>query len=112
MTTPDSAQARTTEPTACGGVSVNAGKIIGHRTTLDEFAGSLAVMVESSVTNNTGLAGSYDLSLTWTPDQARNSDDTGPSLFTALEEQLGLKLQAGRGPVDVLVVDSVDKQPE
>jgi uncharacterized protein (TIGR03435 family) len=112
MTTPDSAQTRTSEPTPCGGESVNAGKIIGHRTTLDEFAGNLAIMVDTSVTNNTGLRGSYDLSLTWSPDQARNSDDTGPSLFTALEEQLGLKLQAGRGTVDVLVVDSADKQPE
>jgi uncharacterized protein (TIGR03435 family) len=113
MTTPDSVPAAPSGPdapkTPCGGVSVNAGKITGHRTNMEEFAGSLAVMVERSVLNRTGLSGSYDLTLTWTPDQARTADDDGPSLFAALEEQLGLKLEAGKGPVELLIVDSAVK---
>jgi uncharacterized protein (TIGR03435 family) len=112
MTTPDSAQARSGETTACGGESVTAGNIVGHRTTLDELATNLAIMVERLVINKTGLEGSYDLTLTWTPDKVRGTDDNGPSLFTAVEEQLGLKLEAGRGPVEVLVVDSAEKPSE
>jgi uncharacterized protein (TIGR03435 family) len=112
MTTPNPAQARSTEPTACGGESVTAGNIVGHRTTLDELATNLAIMVERLVINKTGLEGSYDLTLTWTPDQVRGTDDNGLSLFTAVKEQLGLKLEAGRGPVDVLVVDSAQKPSE
>jgi uncharacterized protein (TIGR03435 family) len=71
------------------------------------------------VVDRTGLTGTYDLDLTWTPDQPpseRNAipmptapiDPNGPSLFTALQEQLGLKLESARGPVPVLMIDSVD----
>jgi uncharacterized protein (TIGR03435 family) len=95
--------------TPCGGETVNAGRIVGHRTNMDELAANLAAMAGRSVLNRTGLSGSYDLTLTWTPDQDRARDDSGPSLFTALEEQLGLKLEAGKGPVDVLVIDGAER---
>lgn len=62
------------------------------------------------------LAGAFDLDLEWTPDQRRPEVPqqsqivpNGPSLFTALQEQLGLKLEPTRGPVDVLVIDSVSR---
>jgi uncharacterized protein (TIGR03435 family) len=103
---PDQAPA---DRTPCGGESVNAGKITGHSTNMSELATNLAMMVDTSVVNRTGLEGSYDLTLTWTPDQARTPDDTGPSLFTALQEQLGLKLEAGKGPVEILVIDSAER---
>ena len=61
----------------------------------------------------------FDLALTWTPDQMPQGspggpdlppiDPNGPSLFTALQEQLGLKLESAKGQVDVLVVDHVDQ---
>ena len=55
----------------------------------------------------------YDLQLTWTrDDMAGTADATAPPLFTALQEQLGLKLQATKGPVDTLVIDHLDKPSE
>jgi uncharacterized protein (TIGR03435 family) len=80
------------------------GHIVGHRTNFDELATNLAMMVDREVVNKTGLTGSYDLTLNWSPDATTES-----SIFTALDEQLGLRLEAGRGPVNVLVVDSADK---
>jgi uncharacterized protein (TIGR03435 family) len=68
------------------------------------------------VVDRTGLTGTYDLELTWTPeappagrDGAPPVDPNGPSVFTALQEQLGLKLEATTGPVEVLVIDSADR---
>jgi uncharacterized protein (TIGR03435 family) len=88
---------------------------------LQEFARTLSQFVQRVVVDKTGLTGPYDLDLTWTPDQRPQGvpppgapplppiDPDGPSIFTAIQEQLGLKLDAQRGPVDVQVVDSVDR---
>lgn len=51
----------------------------------------------------------FDFDLKWTPDNRTEADDSGPSLFTALEEQLGLKLVASKAPAQVLVVDRIEK---
>ena len=68
------------------------------------------------VVNQTGLTGLFDYDLVWTPDRAPQAppsgvviDPNGPSIFTALQEQLGLKLDARRGPVEVLVIDGVER---
>jgi uncharacterized protein (TIGR03435 family) len=61
------------------------------------------------VVDKTGLAGHYDITLTWTPDEGLGADDAGPSIFTALEEQLGLKLVPAKGPVDTIVVDHAEQ---
>ena len=53
--------------------------------------------------DKTGLTGVYDAELVW------NDSEEGPSLFTAIQEQLGLKLEAQRGPVDVLVIGHVER---
>ncbi|HVW08992.1 MAG TPA: TIGR03435 family protein [Bryobacteraceae bacterium] len=68
---------------------------------------------ERPIIDKTGLDGMYAVKLSWTLRQLENAnpDDTGTSLFTALEEQLGLKLEARKGPVDVLVVDTAEKVP-
>ena len=64
------------------------------------------------VTDETGLAGDYDFTLEFTPEAALMSGKSaGLSLFTALESQLGLKLDAKKGPVDVLIVDHAQKTP-
>ena len=67
------------------------------------------------VIDRTGLIGTFDVHLKWTLDPSTGaagrgiSDDrTGPSIFTALQEQLGLKLESAKGPVEVLVIDHVE----
>jgi uncharacterized protein (TIGR03435 family) len=64
------------------------------------------------VVDRTGIAGRYHLTLKWTPDDAASaaapSSNAPPSIFTALQEQLGLKLESQKGPVQVLVVDHVE----
>jgi len=65
------------------------------------------------VVDNTGLAGKYNFMLKWTPETgAASSDATGPGLFTALQEQLGLKLESTRAPVDTIVVDAAQMPGE
>jgi uncharacterized protein (TIGR03435 family) len=67
---------------------------------------------ERPIIDGTGLSGMYEVKLTWTLQQLQNPDAApGPSLFTALNEQLGLKLEARKGPVDILVVDSAEQVP-
>jgi uncharacterized protein (TIGR03435 family) len=68
------------------------------------------------VLDKTGLAGRYDFTLHWTPDAdldgSASKDASGPSLFTAVQEQLGLKLESTRGPVPTLVIDHVERPSE
>ncbi len=83
--------------------------------TMAELSARLSSEVGRTVTDKTGLAGLYDVRLSWTSAMAASQDiDAGsaPTLFTALEEQVGLKLVPARGPVQVLVIDSVQKPSE
>ena len=81
--------------------------------TMEEFAVSVSMLVHKPVTDATGLTGKYDFTLNWIAEGAGPStgDDTGPTLFRALPEQLGLRLEARKGMVEVLVVDHVEKSP-
>ena len=78
------------------------------------IASLLTNEVDRMVVDKTGLTGSYDLTLDWVHDAPAGSTDapTGPTIFTALEEQLGLKLVPAKGPVPVLTIDSVEKPSE
>jgi uncharacterized protein (TIGR03435 family) len=68
------------------------------------------------VIDRTGLNGTYDFTLRWTPDMGQGADppsaDAGPSLFTALQDELGLRLQLTKAPVDVIVIDRVELPSE
>ena len=68
------------------------------------------------VIDKTGLTGKYDFTLKWTPDMGLGADppsaDAGPTLFTALQEELGLRLQPTKAPVDVIVIDHVELPTE
>ena len=81
-------------------------QISGKHFPIANMARFLSGQVGRTVIDKTGLSGKYDFQLTYAPDMG---DITGPSLFTALQEQLGLKLDAQKGPVEVVVVDSVEK---
>jgi uncharacterized protein (TIGR03435 family) len=81
-------------------------------TSVQSLAMSLSSSVGRIIVDKTGLGEKkFDFELKWTPDEQRAADaaSAGPSLFTALEEQLGLKLVPSKGPVDVLVIDRIEK---
>jgi uncharacterized protein (TIGR03435 family) len=76
---------------------------------LETVAISLSYELDRIVLDETGLKGKYDLTLKWTPDEERRAADAGPSIFTAVQEQLGLKLKSTTGPVDTVVVDHIER---
>jgi len=82
--------------------------------TMARLAVTLSGIVGRVVTDETGLAGGYDMELRFAPEgplppAAPPADPDAPSIFTALREQLGLRLDGRRGPVEVLVVDSIER---
>jgi len=85
---------------------------------MPDFATNISYPLDRTVIDKTGLTGRYDFRLQWTPDNvANNAADNGaadapPTIFTAIEEQLGLKLQPGKGPVNTLVIDHVEQPTE
>ena len=86
---------------------------------LSNFVRNLGGMTGRFVIDKTGLTGPYDLDLQWTADPAVGGPPQqsaalgdGASLFAAIQEQLGLKLEAKRGPVEVLVIDSAERPTE
>jgi uncharacterized protein (TIGR03435 family) len=89
--------------------------LIGQGISVTSLVGMLSRQVHRTVLDKTGLTGNYDITLKWTTEDnsaPADGDDAAPSLFTALEEQLGLRLQSAKGPVDTLVVDHVEKPSE
>jgi uncharacterized protein (TIGR03435 family) len=74
---------------------------------LDVLARSLSSTLETPVLDETGLSGSFEVVLRWARDDRPTGD--APSLFTAVQEQLGLKLEPRQMPVEVLVIDSVER---
>lgn len=86
------------------------GNIFSQHMTMHALALLLSRFEKQTVLDLTHLDGAYEVSLQWNPEQA-SADDDRPSLYTALPKQLGLRLEARRGPVDVLVVDAAEKTP-
>jgi len=79
----------------------------------DTLASTLREFVSETgrpVIDKTGLTGEYDFRLEWASEQA--ADSTLPSLFTAIQEQLGLKLESTRGPVEMVVVEAASNASE
>lgn len=86
--------------------------IIVNKVTVEQFATILSGQMDRPVLDSTGLAGTFDVSLEWTPDiPGAEGVPSGPSVFTALQEQLGLRLESLTGPVEVLIVDHAEKIP-
>jgi uncharacterized protein (TIGR03435 family) len=81
-------------------------QITGKHFVIANLAMFLSSQVGRTVIDKTGLSGKYNFQLNYAPDMG---DISGPSLFTALQEQLGLKLDSQKGPVEVVVIDSVEK---
>lgn len=80
---------------------------------MEEFAGMLGAQIRQPILDATGLAGKYDFVVSWSyaamkPDATA---DAGPSIFAALQEQLGLRLESHKIPVDTLVIEHMEKVP-
>jgi uncharacterized protein (TIGR03435 family) len=101
----------------CGGLRNTPGHTKGYKLTAGDLAGGLSFFLGRPVLDKTGLTGKYDIELQWTPEsvqmQSAAATEAGPpSIFTALQEQLGLKLESARAPVKFLVIDHVERPPE
>jgi len=116
-----SPQAALSNGTPCGVVNQGLGRINGNRGRISQLCDRLTTLLGVTVVDESGLKGIYDIAVTWTPDPNLehlppgievSSDTSGPSLFMALQQQLGLKLVGGKGPVEVLVLDSAEKATE
>jgi uncharacterized protein (TIGR03435 family) len=108
-------------------------RLQGDAMTMARLSDILSMALGRPVVDKTGLTGAYDIRLDFSPEGmgmmrigpkgplvggggnpaegTSDSNDSGPTIFTAIQEQLGLKLESRKGPVDLLVVDSVEKMP-
>jgi uncharacterized protein (TIGR03435 family) len=95
--------------TSAIGASFGAGKadITGRKVTMARLAEYLSGQAGRPVVDNTRLGGEYDFRVEWATEETIGSLE--PSLFTALQEQLGLKLDATKGPVEAIVIDSAER---
>lgn len=105
------------------GMRMGPGSLTGSSMSMAQFTRTLSNAVRRVVVDKTGLSGGYDFDLSFTPEQVQSGgpgggpggpgggpaiDPNGPSIYTALQEQLGLKLDSQRGPVETLVIDHVE----
>ena len=100
------------------------GYLTGNAMEFPLFLRQISSEVSRPVIDKTGLTGNFDISIEWTPDETQAmqlppgapmpppSDATAPSIFTALQQQLGLKLESQKGPVDILVIERAEKPSE
>jgi len=87
-------------------------EFVGSNASMRAIAGALSSMVEAPVVDKTGLTGIYNYTLQFGRDWSANDPDGWPSIFTAVQEQIGLKLEAMHEPVPNLVVDHIIKPTE
>lgn len=98
-----------------GMFSIRPGRITATAFSMVRLSSELSYILHRPVEDKTGLTGRYDMNLTWTPEEApgsgadSGSDEQAGSIFTALREQLGLKLVSSKASVETLVVDHVEK---
>ena len=102
------------------------GELTGTSALIQWLTQALSNQLSRPVVDKTGLTSKYDFQLQWTPDPSQippgmpppgvealpPADPNGPDVFTAIQEQLGLRLESQKGPVDVLVVDRIEKPSE
>ena len=108
-----------------GMMRMGRGSVEGNAVPLDILIRAISGQLGRPVIDRTGLTGNFDIKLQWTPEPGQGgapfggpapagiepppSDPNGPSIFTALQEQLGLRLESQKGPVDLIVIDRVEK---
>lgn len=96
---------------ANAGINSGCGQMTGTSASMADLIVTLARELRRPVQDRTGLAARYDFQLRWAPDAGPCADANadGASIFTSIQEQLGLKLEAAKGPVEIIVVDKAAK---
>jgi uncharacterized protein (TIGR03435 family) len=112
------------EATEGGAITRDRGRIVGTGATMELLAKILSSTLGRPVLDRTGANGQYNFKLEWTEDAAGlkesdgraelaatlpPADASGPSIFTAIQEQLGLKLESGKGPVEIIAIDRAER---
>lgn len=92
------------------GMRMGRGQLNGKKVPMAMLAQQISQQLGRTVIDKTELKGEFDFTLEWTPDPT--ADSSGPSIFTAVQEQLGLRLESAKGPVEIVVIDSVAKPTE
>jgi uncharacterized protein (TIGR03435 family) len=112
-------------PMPRGAMRVGRGALEANGVLITNLVAALSQQLGRTLIDKTDLKGFYDIKLEWTPEIGQgpvvpggpeppppSGDTSGPSIFTAVQEQLGLRLESSKGPVEVLVIDSVQKPTE
>lgn len=89
------------------------GRLASQWMPMSKFTMLLSRQLRQAVIDKTGLTGPYDIDIEWAPDEPNGapSETPGPSIFSAIQDQLGLKLEAHKSPIDVMVIDRADRVP-
>jgi uncharacterized protein (TIGR03435 family) len=95
--------------TANTGYTTGPGQFVCSAFSMDDLAALLSDSMDRMVLDQTKLPGSYKFTLKWTPDESPNPNPDLPGIFTAIQEQLGLKLIPTKGPVEMLIIDHIEK---
>jgi uncharacterized protein (TIGR03435 family) len=115
-------------PLVCGGFSMGPYSLEGRKLSVAQLVNALSIILGRPVIDKTGFTGTFDIHLEFAPEgttgrgqggfgppglaaDAGNPDTSRPSIFTALQDQLGLKLESQKGPADVLVIDHLERAP-
>jgi uncharacterized protein (TIGR03435 family) len=100
-------------------IHMSRGHLVAQTISMPNMEIVLTQIMGRTVLDKTGLKGNYDVTLNWAPDDGQPTllngvpqEETRPSIFTALQEQLGLKLESQKAPVEVLVIDHVERPSE
>jgi uncharacterized protein (TIGR03435 family) len=100
----------------CGNFTWSQQGVDGTAINMDTFATALAQTLQQTVIDRTGFTATFDVHAEWAPDlgppDAGATDSNGKSIFTALQEQLGLKLESTKAPVEFLVIDRLERPSE
>lgn len=113
-------------PNYCGAMMMQPRMVSAYGVPVSQLAPTLSRLLGRTVIDKTGLTAKYDIKLEWTPDESQianmqlppgmpappPADPAGPSIFTAVQEQLGLKLESQKGPVEIFVITRAEKPSE
>jgi uncharacterized protein (TIGR03435 family) len=113
-------------PTPCGGFFMGPNTLVGGKISMTQFVDGLSNILGRPVIDKTAFTGTFDVHLQFTPEGTafaggfpgmpgglpQGFDTSGPSIFTAVQDQLGLKLESQKGPADILVIDHAEKPSE